>query len=194
MVTFFAALEKASANILVVESAIGAFGAAGAPRGRLTVRAWPVFTNAHLRAAPAGRAVNSAPAWSEIMAAMSAARRALDRARRLAREPGERARLDADDRRFRYGELTFALYDRVFRLAGADRGTDGTQGVDVRRALAEADSIAAGLRAIRGLVHVAGEHADARDGLEASHVAPTLAYFHERFGRAAKPAGAARHP
>jgi hypothetical protein len=69
-------------------------------------------------------------------------------------------------------------------LALLARADHGEAGIDVRRALTQADSIAARLKAVRDLVQVAGTHADAADGLEASHVAPTLTYFHSRFGDA----------
>ena len=91
-----------------------------------------------------------------------------------------RARLDDDDARFTYGERTFALYDRLLRLARADRGEPD---IDVGAAIAGAESLANLLEGVRDLVQVSGSHADARDGLEASHVAPALAWFHTRFGR-----------
>ena len=180
MEAFYRALEQASANIMFVEAAIGAFGVAGASQGRLSVRTIPVLPFAHLPYVPAARGANAAPAWSEVMSAMHAARAALDRARGAALTPGERARLDDDEQRFAYGQLTFTLYDCLLSLALADRGQTS---IDVPRALAAADSAAAGLERVHDLVQVAGAHSDARDGLEASHVAPTLDYFRRRFGR-----------
>ena len=110
---------------------------------------------------------------------MAQARASLERARVAVREPGARARLEDDDARFTYGERTFALYDRLLLLARADRGE---LDIDTRAALADADSLASLLLHVRDLVQVAGEHGNARDGLEASHVAPALAWFHSRFG------------
>jgi hypothetical protein len=180
--SFHSALETATANIFAIELTVGGvFAVAGHPEGRLGVRSMPLFPYAHLPYTAAPRDVNAAPAWSEVTAAMRTARTALDRARRVARTPDERARLDDDARRFEYGELTFALYDRLVLLARADHGEAG---IDVRRALTQADSIAARLKGVRDVVQVAGTHADAADGLEASHVAPTLTYFHSRFGDA----------
>jgi hypothetical protein len=181
MVAFYAAVETASANILALEGSIGALGS-GAPQGRLSVRAWPLFPLRHLQLLPSS-AAHGAPSWTEIVAAMHTARVALDRARAAAREPGERWRLEEDARRFAYGELTFGLYDQLYRLGRADRGETG---IDTREALQAADSLAAGLRAIHDLVQVAGAHANAKDGLDASHVAPALDYFHSRFGHAGR--------
>jgi hypothetical protein len=109
---------------------------------------------------------------------MADARAALERAHAAVHDPGARARLADDDARFTYGERTFALYDRLLRLARADRGE---LDIDVRTALADADSLAAALAGVHDLVQAAGEHANARDGLQASHVAPALAWFHMRF-------------
>ena len=180
MTGFYRALEAASANIFAVEMAVGGvFAVPGVPAGRLAARAMRLLVMAHLPYEPVSRTANAAPAWTEIMAAMDAARDALDRARRAPLDPGEAERVADDAERFRYGELTFGLYDRLLRLALADRGEAGE---DVAAMLAQADSLAAELRAIRELVQVAGAHADASDGLEASHVGPALEYFHARFG------------
>jgi len=185
MAAFYRALETASANALVIEMTVGGvFGVPGVPAGRLAARRFRLFPAAHMPYAPQAREVNAAPAWTEIVAAMNEARTALDRARLAAREPGEAERIADDAERFRYGELTFGLYDRLLRLARADRGEAVG---DVAATLAEADSIAAELRAIRDLVQVAGAHADAKNGLEASHVGPALAYFHSRLKNAAHP-------
>jgi hypothetical protein len=181
MADFYRALEAASANIFAVELTVGGvFGVAGFPPGRLAARKMRLFVTEHLPYEPRGRDANAAPAWLEIVAAMKGARAALDRAQAAARDPGEAARMADDAARFRYGELTFGLYDRLLRLALADRGAAV---VDAAGALAEADSIARELRAIRDLVQVAGAHANARDGLEASHVAPALEYFRSRLRR-----------
>jgi hypothetical protein len=179
MATFYRALEIASSNIFAVELAIGAvFTVPRAPQGRLGVRSMPVFPYMHLPDAPAARPRNVAPAWSDLIVAMGNARAAGARARLAARNPSERSRLGDDLRRFAYGECTFRLYDCLFRLARADRGDPD---VNTRQALASADSLAGELRAVRDLVQVAGADANARDGLDASHVAPALAYFHARF-------------
>jgi hypothetical protein len=174
---FHRALEAATANIMAVEVTIGALGASN-PGGRLALVSSPLLPSAHLRWSRAGPGI--APSWAEIGAALRAARTALDRARALARTPAERARLEDDAARFAYGEQTFALWDAVLRLGLAVRG-DAT--VDVRRALANADSAAARLRGIHELVGTAGFHANAIDGLDASHVAPALDYFHHEYDR-----------
>ena len=182
MAAFAAALETASANILAIEQCIGAFGTGGAPAGRLTAAAMPLFPLAHLgydrRSAPA----NSAPSWVETMDAMRRARHELDAALAVCRGPLERSRLLDDERRFAYGEATFALYDRVLRAAGCDRAGDGA---GLARELAAADSLAGRLRTVHDLVQVASSHANARDGLDASHVERTLAYFRARVAGAA---------
>jgi hypothetical protein len=177
---FHAALETASANILAIELCIGAFGFSGAPAGRLTAPDAPLFSLEHLRYDQRSAPANGAPSWQETMDAMRRARQALDAALAACRGPLERARLLDDERRFAYGEATFALYDVLLRVAGRDRAGDR---VGMRRELAAADSLADRLRAVRDLVQVASSHANARDGLEASHVEPTLAYFRARARR-----------
>ncbi|HET7224200.1 MAG TPA: DUF4838 domain-containing protein, partial [Candidatus Eisenbacteria bacterium] len=89
---FERALEAATSNIMAIEVTIGALGSSD-PAGRLTNPALPLMPLAHLQP----------PTWMETLAAMRAARVALDRARALARAPGERARLDDDAARFAYG-------------------------------------------------------------------------------------------
>jgi len=162
---------------MAIEATIGALGASN-PGGRLLNPATTLMPFRHLRldAAP-----GEPPSWPEIMAAMGAARRALDEAGARISSPDQRARWSDDAARFAYGERTFELWDAVLRLGRAVRG-DAT--LDVGAALADADSAAAALRLMRDVVHGAGEHADAVDGLEASHVAPALAEFHRRFGHA----------
>jgi hypothetical protein len=87
-------------------------------------------------------------------------------------------RWNDDARRFAYGELTFALWDRMIQLARADHGEPG---IDVPRVLADADTLAARLASITDLVQSAGSHANAKNALEATHMASTLAWFHHRF-------------
>jgi uncharacterized protein DUF4838 len=179
MASFYRALETASANAFAVELTVGGvFGMRGSSAGRLAAPKTRLLVTEHLPYEPVARSVNAAPAWTEIVAAMDSARAALARARRAARAPGELARIADDADRFHYGDLTFALYDRLLTLARADRGAAG---VDVAATMAQADSLAEALHTIRDLVHVAGAHADAADGLEASHVGPALEYFHTRW-------------
>jgi hypothetical protein len=179
MKTFYAALETATANIMAIEATIGALGASN-PGGRLAnPRTALMPFRQHLQAGPSAQ--GSPPSWVEIMTAIGAARRALDEARSRASLPAERARIEDDAARFTYGERTFELWNAMLALGSATRG-DPT--IDVRATLAAADSAAAALRAMRDVVRGAGEHSDAKDGLEASHVAPALAEFHRRFGTA----------
>jgi hypothetical protein len=175
---FDAALERASANILAIEGTFGAFGYSGAPAGRLTLSSAPLFPLRHLTYVERHGPPNDAPTWLETLAAVREARAALDAALAACRDPLERARLKDDERRFAYGEATFALYDHLLRLVAHDRAADRA---GAARELALADSAASRLRAMRDVVQVAASHANARDGLDASHVEPTLAYFHARY-------------
>jgi len=171
----YAALEAASSNIMAVEVTMGALGSANAG-GRLANAVTPVFPNGHLRADATGLGLS----WRDIGSAWRTAAGAVAEARALATTPAERARLDDDAARIAYGADTYALWDACVRLGLAVRGDAS---IDTRAALAAADSAAARLRAVHDPVHGAGEHADARDGLDASHVEGALAAFHRRFGR-----------
>jgi len=175
---FHAALERASANILAVEYYIGAFAYGGVPAGRLTAPGVPLFPLKHLPFDQRHGPPNDAPTWVETMGAMREARQALDAALAGCRDPLERTRLEDDARRFAYGEATFALYDHLVRTAERDRAADRA---GAERELALADSAASRLRGMRDVVQVAASHANARDGLDASHVEPTLAWFHARY-------------
>ena len=172
---FDAALEAATTDIMAIEVTIGALGS-NVPGGRLAAASQPLMPYAHLRPEPDGRGPSSS--WPEIRALMRTARSALDRARSAASSPGERARLDEDEARFVYGERTYDLWDACLRLGAAIRGDAS---VDVRAALADADAAATALRGMSDMVQDAGEHSNARDGLDASHVAAALDAFHRRF-------------
>lgn len=182
MTRYHAALERATSNIMAVVSTMGALGAPN-EGGRLVNPDLELLPLSHLQAAPAGP--DQPASWVEIRAAFRAARESLDGARSLASSPAERERLDDDASRFTYGERMFDLWDASLRLGSALRGDPN---IDVRAALAEADSAAAALRAMRDIVQGAGLHADAANGLEASHVGPALEIFHQRMtsGRAGR--------
>jgi hypothetical protein len=175
---FDAALELASANILAIEYYVGAFAYGGSPAGRLAAPGVPLFPLQHLPFDQRHSPPNAAPTWVETMTAMREARQALDHALATCRDSLERVRLADDAQRFAYGEATFALYDHLIRTAERDRAADHT---GAARELALADSAASRLRTMRDVVQVAASHANARDGLEASHVEATLAYFHARY-------------
>jgi len=176
---FDAALERASANILPIELGTGAVGTSGTPAGRLTMPGAALFPMRHLPFDRRHGPPDDAPTWVEVTGAMGEARQSLDRALAGCRDPLERARLEDDARRFAYGEATFALYDHLLRTIERDRAADRGGAL---RELALADSAARRLEMMRDVVQVAASHANARDGLEASHVGPALAWWHARLG------------
>jgi hypothetical protein len=181
---FHAALESASANILALEYYVGAFAYGGVKAGRLTVPNVPLFPLRHLPPDRRHGPPNDAPTWVETMSAMGEARRALDAALAACRDALERARLKDDARRFAYGEATYALYDHLVRTVERHRAGDRA---GAERELALADSAAIRLRTMRDVVQVAASHANARDGLDASHVEATLAWWRERLGAGGPP-------
>ncbi len=156
---------------------MGAIGFREAPAGRLSVPDVPLFPTRHLSVDQPHGPPDQAPTWVEIMGAMAEARRALDQALAGAREPQERARLEDDAQRFAYGEATFDLHDHLLRAVASDRAADRA---GARRELAQADAAANRLRGMRDVVQVAASHANARDGLDASHVERTLAWWRAR--------------
>ena len=178
MRVFYTQLAEATANLLVLQHVAGVY-AAGGPGGRLSDPRLPVFALRHLRQSPSPDTQDRAPSLDEIDRAMAAARRTLDEASEgLAGE--ERARIAEVERRFAYGEATFALYSSLIRTALAHRARDGDA---ARQHFAVAEDAARRLRRVGDLVQVASSHANAVDGLEASGVRPTFDYFARLYGR-----------
>jgi len=178
MRAFLGDLELASANIFAVEHCIGALGRSGRA-GRLAVRSFPVLPLQHLQLDARGNSRNRAPAWSEILAAMHRARLAIDEASRACADSAECQRIAEDERRFEYGELAFRLYDAIIRTALADHAGDDP---GARRAFAPAEGLAPRLRKLVDVVQVASSHANATDGLAATHLVNTYEYFRARYG------------
>ena len=171
-------LEIASANILALQHCAGVYGTSAG--GRLTQPEAPVFPLRHLQSKETRSATNDGPDLDEIERAVTNARAALDRARSLARDRIERARLEDESRRFIYGEAMLTFYIGLIRTAERERAGDES---GARAAFASTDRAATTLRETGELIQVAASHANARDGLEASGVATTYVTFRRRYGR-----------
>ena len=173
-------LELASANILALQHCVGVYGTSAGAGGRLAQPAARLYPLKHLQARETHPPLNDGPDLDQIEHAMREARAALERALALASESVERARLTEEERRFAYGQATFALYVGLIHSAECERAGD-TVGL---RAALEASTRAAGvLRQVTDLVQVSASHANARDGLEGSGVAATFEYFRRRYAR-----------
>ena len=178
MQVFYNQLAQATANLLALQHAAGAFASSG-PGGRLSEPALPVFPLRHLRESATADTLDRAPSLDEIDHAMAAARRTLDEA--AAGVSGdERMRIADVERRFAYGEATLTLYSALIRTAMAHRARDGDA---ARRSFGVAEEAARRLRRVDDLVKVASSHANAADGLEASGVRLTFDFFAGLYGR-----------
>jgi hypothetical protein len=85
--------------------------------------------------------------------------------------------------RFAYGEAMIGFWGGLIRVAALHRAGDAAA---ARSAWPLVEMEAVRLRAVRELVQVAGSHANARDGLEASGVAPTYEFLRRRYGAAGR--------
>lgn len=180
MRAYLEALARATENITALAHCVGAFGTgAGVVGGRLTDPRFPLFPLQHLQPRSAHPPLNDAPDLEQIAASMRGARDALNAARAADADPFVQARLRDEARRFAYGEAMIGFWEGLIRLAALHRAGDAA---GARRAWPLVEMEAVRLGAVRDLVQVAGSHADARDGLEASNVAPTYEFLRRRYG------------
>jgi hypothetical protein len=179
MDTFYASLETASANLKLLKSRVRVGNLTYQLLRQLRQGGVPLPLR-HMRLESYHPATDDAPDLDETLAAMRQAAGALARARRIARDPVEVARLEEIRHRFEYGDVTLSFIAEVIYAVLAERAGNRAE---VARRLRRLDGYAARLRAMVDVVQVSSADANAPDALEATGLADFYRDFRRRHAR-----------
>jgi len=183
---FYEHLETASRNIKAFKHYTWGYSLRSRLRGAIRDKSAKLFTREDLQYFPNHPEVNDGPDVVEIIDAVRKARQAIDDALLTCTDPREQARLLEDERRFAYGEAMFLFYYHMIRTVMFHQRGDGRL---ARHEFASLDRMAKRLEQVTELVQVAGEHANAANGLVASQVVTVYDVLkkHYRVDRSAPP-------
>jgi hypothetical protein len=177
---FYEALETATANLKLLKHRVRVGRAIYGVARQMRAGAAPLPLE-HLRYETFHPPKNDGPDIVDMLAALRAARAALDQS--IARAPAgpERERLGEDDRRLRYAEATVGFFDHLIRLYALDRMGDAAR---AREEWTKLQAVAARLRRMVDVVQVSSRDANAANALAATEAVDLYEAFARRYGAA----------